>query len=81
MLFDGDVKYILAPGGDGSFGVLVDHALMLASLQPGLFEIRPTDGSPVTFKTSCPGFFEVVKNKASILLDAADTQSWAKAQA
>ncbi len=78
VLFNGDVKYIHVPGGAGSFGVLVDHAPMLASLQPGMFEIRPVAGQPVTFKTTCPGFFEVVKNKASILLDAADTRSWGK---
>ena len=76
VLFDGDVKYIHAPGGAGSFGVLVDHAPMLASLQPGPFEIRPVAGPAVIFKTTCPGFFEVVKNKASILLDAADTKAW-----
>jgi F-type H+-transporting ATPase subunit epsilon len=76
VLFDGDVKYIHAPGGAGSFGILVDHAPMLASLQPGPFEIRPVAGEPVKFKTTCPGFFEVVKNKASILLDAADTKSF-----
>jgi F-type H+-transporting ATPase subunit epsilon len=77
VLFDGDVKYIHAPGGAGFFGVLVDHAPMLASLQPGPFEIRPVAGVPVKFRTTCPGFFEVIKNKASILLDAADTKAWA----
>ncbi len=75
VLFDGDVKYIHVPGGAGSFGVLVDHAPILASLQPGLIEIRPVAGEPVRFKTTSPGFFEVVKNKASILLDAADTKA------
>jgi F-type H+-transporting ATPase subunit epsilon len=73
VLFLGDVKYIHAPGGAGYFGVLVDHAPMLASLQAGSFEIRPVSGAPVKFQTTRPGFFEVFKNKASILLDAADT--------
>ena len=76
VLFDGDVKYVHVPGGAGFFGVLPDHAPMLASLQPGPFEVRPVAGAPVKFRTSCPGFFEVVSNKASILLDAADTKSW-----
>jgi len=76
VLFDGDVNYLHVPGSAGFFGVLVDHASTLASLQPGPFEIRPVAGDPVKFQTTCPGFFEVVKNKASILLDAADTRSW-----
>ena len=79
VLFDGDVKYLHVPGGAGFFGVLVDHAPMLASLVPGPFEVRPMVGDPVKFKTTCPGFFEVVNNKASILLDAADTKSWGSA--
>ena len=73
VLFDGDVKYIHAPGGAGFFGVLVDHAPLLASLQPGPFEVRPVSGEPLMFKTSSAGFFEVIRNNASILLDAADT--------
>ncbi len=76
VLFQGDVKYIHAPGGAGHFGVLVDHAPMLASLQPGSFEIRPVSGDSIKFKTSHPGFFEVIKNKVSILLDAADTMAY-----
>ena len=73
VLFEGDVKYLHVPGGAGSFGVLVDHVPLLASLKPGLFEIRPVSGEPLKFSTTCPGFFEVVKNRASILLDALDT--------
>jgi F-type H+-transporting ATPase subunit epsilon len=79
VLFEGDVNYIYAPGGAGFFGVCPDHAPMLASLQPGIFEIRPVAGDPIKFKTKCFGFFEVVKNNASILLDAADTKSWLNA--
>ena len=73
VLFAGDVKYIHVPGGAGFFGVLVDHVPMLASLKPGPFEIRPVSGESLKFSTTRPGFFEVVKNRASILLDALDT--------
>jgi F-type H+-transporting ATPase subunit epsilon len=77
VLFDGDVKYLHVPGGGGFFGVLVDHVPLLASLKPGPFEIRPLAGAAFKFTTTSPGFFEVVKNKASILLDAADTAAFA----
>ena len=79
VLFNGDIKYLYAPGGAGFFGVLVDHAPLIASLKAGSFEIRPLTGEPIIFTTTHPGFFEVVKNKASILLDAADTASFPKA--
>lgn len=72
VLFEGQARYIYAPGGDGYFGVLPDHAPMIASLNPGSFEIRPLAGEPFKFVTSHAGFFEIVKNKAAILLDVAD---------
>jgi F-type H+-transporting ATPase subunit epsilon len=78
VLFNGEVKYLYAPGGAGFFGVLVDHAPMIASLKAGPFEIRTTTGNTIKFNTIHPGFFEIVKNKASILLDAADTASFPK---
>ncbi len=76
VLFNGEIKYLYVPGGAGYFGVLVDHAPMIASIKAGPFEIRTTTGSVIKFTTTHPGFFEVVKNKASILLDAADTASF-----
>ncbi|MFH0754661.1 MAG: F0F1 ATP synthase subunit epsilon [Candidatus Omnitrophota bacterium] len=79
VLFNGEIKYLHAPGGAGFFGVLVDHAPLIASLKAGAFEIRTLSGNIIKFTTTHPGFFEVVKNKAAILLDAADTVSFPKA--
>ncbi|MEI8011817.1 MAG: F0F1 ATP synthase subunit epsilon [Candidatus Omnitrophota bacterium] len=78
VLFDAPVDYLFVPGGAGDFGVLRDHAAMIASLKPGSFEVRPSSGTPLLFKTAHPALFEVVKNKASILLDAGDTASFPK---
>ncbi len=76
VLFNGEIKYLYVPGGAGYFGVLVDHAPMIASIKAGPFEIRTTTGNVIRFTTTNPGFFEVVRNKAAILLDAADTASF-----
>ena len=78
VLFDADVRYVHVPGGAGDFGVLKDHAPIIASLKPGPFEIHPLSGKAVIFTTTHPGFFEVVNNQASILLDAADSMSFLK---
>lgn len=78
VLFDAPVDYLFVPGGAGDFGVLRDHASMIASLKPGAFEIRPLSGGVLNFRTGQPALFEVVNNKASILLDAGDTASFPK---
>ncbi len=77
VLFDADIRYVHVPGGAGDFGVLKDHAPIIASLRAGPFEIQPLSGASVLFTTIHPGFFEVVNNKASILLDAADSAAFA----
>jgi F-type H+-transporting ATPase subunit epsilon len=75
VLFEGDVSYISVPGQAGSFGVLVDHAPLMAALKAGTFEVRPLVGKSFQFTTTRPGFFEVIMNKASIILDADDTKT------
>jgi F-type H+-transporting ATPase subunit epsilon len=78
VIFDGDIRYVYVPGGAGDFGVLRDHAPVIASLKPGPVEIQPASGGTFRFTTAHPGFFEVVKNKASILLDAGEAAVFSK---
>jgi F-type H+-transporting ATPase subunit epsilon len=79
VVFEGVVKYLSVPGSAGYMGVLVDHAPIISSLKPGAFEVRPAreGASPITFTTQKPGFLEIDKNKASILLDATDSDALA----
>lgn len=69
--FEGDVTSLIATGVDGLFGVLVDHAPMLAALGFGLLSAQTADGKTRVFVLN-EGFFEVRDNVASILIDIAD---------
>lgn len=72
-VFDGPVSYISVPGSGGYMGILIDHTPIIAALNPGRFELRLPEGAPLLFQTQRGGFLELVRNKMSILLDAADS--------
>ncbi len=67
-LYEGNVKSATFSGTDGSFGVLNNHAPMIATLKAGNIEI--TDDSNI--KQSFPvkgGVVEVLKNKVTVLAE------------
>jgi F-type H+-transporting ATPase subunit epsilon len=57
-LFEGEAESVIAPGEQGSFGVLAQHAPMVALLQPGVLIIREESGTSHHFATD-EGVFEV----------------------
>lgn len=64
---------IIAPGAEGYFGILRDHAPLLAALRPGRLTWRSSSGQTRTMQIG-EGFLEVVKNRVTLLtsqLDAA----------
>jgi F-type H+-transporting ATPase subunit epsilon len=70
-LYSGEIESLIGTATDGLFGVLVDHAPMLAALGFGLFTIRESAGKERVFITS-DGFFEINHNKAAVLVDTAE---------
>ena len=71
--FKGEVTSLIATGADGQFGVLIDHAPMLAALDFGPLFIRMADGQSRWFCVS-DGFFEILRNKASLLVETCETK-------
>lgn len=67
-LFEGQVKYASFPGTDGSFGVLDDHAPMIATLRAGTIELTDSASSKHEF-TVKGGVVEVLKNKVVVLAE------------
>src|ERR1700686_4033477 len=39
LVFSGDVEHVVVPGVDGEFGVLADHAPVVAMLKPGILVV------------------------------------------
>jgi len=68
-VFAGDVESIVAPGIDGSFGVLRDHAPFITALAAGEIELRLPDGATRRYFVT-GGFVEISKNRVIILGDS-----------
>lgn len=62
------VTSLQAPGLDGYFGVLADHAPLISALGQGDLTIVGNDGTRVL--NLAGGFLEVANNTATILADS-----------
>jgi F-type H+-transporting ATPase subunit epsilon len=72
-VYSGEVKSVSAPGIEGGFQVLSNHAPYVTTLGIGKIKIESTDGSEIIFAIS-GGIFEVSKNKATILAESIESQ-------
>jgi len=68
LYFSGEVVSVTAPGEDGLFQVMRNHAPLLASLKNGKVKLAMADRSEQSF-TITDGFFEVSGNKAILLTE------------
>lgn len=67
-LFEGEVKSAVFPGSEGSFGVLNNHAAMIATLKNGTIELVEENNSKQNFAVK-GGVVEVFKNKVIVLAE------------
>ena len=65
-LFEGDVKSATFPGSEGSFGVLDNHAPMIATLKAGNVQITEVNNTRHEFAVK-GGVVEVLRNKVIVL--------------
>ena len=68
VVYDDTVQSITAEGTEGSFGVLADHASMIAELQAGILTISDVNNKTVRFALDC-GFVEILSNNVIVLTD------------
>ena len=64
-LFTGEAISIVAPGSDGSLGILDNHAQLISSLKEGQVKLTTTEGEK-SFDVK-GGVIEVLNNKVIIL--------------
>ena len=67
-LFSGEVKSIKLPGKDGSFGILNNHAPIIASLKKGTVKIVDEKNATENFAIN-GGVVEVLNNKVILLAE------------
>jgi len=71
LVFSGEVVSLSAPGVEGGFGVLANHTSFMSALESGVIRIEDALGAETRIAIS-GGFFEVSKNHAIVLADAAE---------
>jgi F-type H+-transporting ATPase subunit epsilon len=69
-IFSGEVSSLVVPGEIGYLGVLANHAALVTNLIPGEITIKNISGKPTTLSSKGKGFLEILKNKATLLLDS-----------
>ncbi|TGN02391.1 ATP synthase F1 subunit epsilon [Leptospira yasudae] len=67
ILYKGEVDSLVVPGSEGFFGILPNHAPLVAVLGIGVLEIRK--GDKIKALSVEGGFIEVKENSVSILTD------------
>jgi F-type H+-transporting ATPase subunit epsilon len=81
-VFQGNAEVVRAPGVEGSFEVLKDHAPMIAAFGIGTLVVKTDDAhrfadmfdDRIIFATS-GGFLEVLDNKVTVLAETAEPAS------
>ncbi len=73
VFFEGSVRSIVAPGGAGSLGVLVDHAPLITTLQPGRLSITSAEGKSQSFLIGA-GFLDILRNEVVLLTDSVEIE-------
>jgi F-type H+-transporting ATPase subunit epsilon len=71
-LFEGDVEFLVANGGDGELGVLARHAPLMTILKPGPLRIQESIGGPEEVLFVGGGFMEVLPDRVTVLADVAE---------
>ena len=74
IAYSKDVASIIAPGSEGSFGILANHAPFMTSLDKGELKIQePGQVNPLIIDIN-EGFLEVLNNKVVVLVDKVKTE-------
>ena len=73
-VFHGEAQGLRAPGVQGSFEVLFNHAPMIAAIGIGPLYVTLPSGERITFATS-GGFLEVLSNIVTILAETVEPAS------
>ena len=69
-IFSGLVELLVAPGVQGSLGILYGHAPLLTSLEPGPIRIKKQSGEEEIYYVS-GGYLEVQPHAVTVLADTA----------
>ncbi len=69
VVYDGEADLVVARIADGDLGVMVDHAPLVSSVEPG--EVRIREGEEQHVYATSDGFFKVSENLVQVLVEEA----------
>ncbi len=72
VFYNGEISSFVAPGMEGYFGVLANHAPLIARSSGGKLKIRESSNTERFFRVG-PGIVEVLKNRVIFLTKKAET--------
>src|SRR5215207_4071371 len=72
LLVDDDVDMVVAPGSEGSLGILPKHAPLLTLLAPGVLRIKKAGQE--TAMAVGGGFLQVNRDRVLVLADTAERE-------
>ncbi len=66
------VAMVVVPGGEGNFGVLPGHALLISTVRPGVIDVYADEPNAVSERIFVSGgFAEVTPERCTVLADEA----------
>ena len=71
LVFSGEVQQVDVPGAEGDFGVLENHAPVVATLRPGILTVHTAGGAQKLVVLG--GFAEVSASGLTVLAEVAET--------
>lgn len=71
VVFQGEATSLSAPGSNGGFQILYDHAPLLSSIEVGVLKVKDPQGKDIVYATS-GGFVEVKNNSVVVLAETAE---------
>ena len=71
VVFQGEATSVSAPGTQGGFQVLFNHAPFMSTIQIGEIKVKDKNGNDSLYATS-GGFFEVKDNEVIVLAETAE---------
>ncbi len=74
VVFKDEATSVSAPGVEGNFQILYDHAPFLSALEVGEIKVKDKAGNDMHYATS-GGFVEVSGNHVVVLADSAEKSS------
>jgi F-type H+-transporting ATPase subunit epsilon len=67
-LFSGEISSAQFPGSDGSFGIMNNHAPLIATLKKGSIKVKETSNQEQSFPVN-GGVVEVLNNNITVLAE------------